>query len=306
MIFSKFINGNPDTLGIMACRICGSAKPDVPTQELCDCACKDCLTTYNVFAEIGSNDPKKNDKREFLFRVLDVSDTAVLKLFKDGAEVATLDDDTYGTFFDLGTLGTGDQLFYIGYLLEWQDVLAAFGIGNYYVKAELTVLGSPVDSFSQIYTLMPYDPDVVDQTVKIASIQNGNIESSSFDYTGLNWYQEIRIKGIFWNKQPNMITDTYLTTNRTVTQIQDEIKYTYELETQFLTDDISDYLIANKILANEIYITDYNQCNTAEYCDIPVVVEEISETTEISLFRGRSHTILFTDRVQNIRKRNFK
>lgn len=306
MITERLTNTSPERLGIMATRSCGVAKPKIDAQALCDCVCEDCLQTLDVFADTSSTDSKRNDKREFLFRVLDVTDTAVLKLFKDGTEIATLNNNAYGTFYDLGTLGTGDQLFYIGYLIEWRNVLSAHGIGEYYVKAELTIYGSSVESYSQIYNLMPYDEETVDGTVRIVTYQNGNIESSNFDYTGLNWYQEIRIKGIFWQKRPELTTDTYFTTARKVTQIQDSIKYKYTLETRFMTGETSDYLVSNKMLANDILITDYNQCNTESYCDLPVVIEEFDNTEELSYFRGRYHVITFADRTQNIRKRNFK
>jgi hypothetical protein len=130
---------------------------------------------------------------------------------------------------------------------------------------------------------MVYDEETVDGTVRISTYQNGNIESSEFDYTGLNWYQA-----------------------RKVTQIQDSIKYLYTLETQFLTGKTSDYLVSNKMLANDILITDYNRCNTESYLDLPVTIEEFENTEELSYFRGRYHTITFADRTQNIRKRNFK
>lgn len=306
MITERLTNGNPETLNVMSAHICGVAKSTVGTEALCDCHCEDCLQTLSVFADTSSTDPKRNDKREFLFRVLDVGDTAVLKLFKNGTEVATLNTGAYGTYYALGSLGTGDQLFYTGYLIEWKNVLSAFGVGDYYIKAELTIYGSSVDVFSQIYTLMVYDEETVDGTVRIATYQNGNIESSEFDYTGLNWYQEIRIKGIFWQKRPELTKDTYFTTARKVTQIQDSIKFIYTLETQFLTGKTSDYLVSNKMLANDILITDYNRCNTESYLDLPVTIEEFENTEELSYFRGRYHTITFADRTQNIRKRNFK
>jgi len=306
MIVERLGNNSPETLGIMAVRSCGQAKSTVDAEALCDCHCEDCLQTLNVFADTGSSDPKRNDKREFLFRVLDVGDTAVMKLFKNGTEVATLNTGTYGTFYDLGSLGTGDQQFYTGYLIEWQNVLSAHGVGEYYVKAELIVYGTAIEVFSQIYTLMNYDEETVDGTVRIITYQNGNIESSDFDYTDLNWYQEIRIKGIFWQKRPELTTDTYFTTARKVTQIQDSIKYKYTLETRFMTGKTSDYLVSNKMLANDILITDYNKCNTEAYCDLPVTIEEFDTTEELSYFRGRYHIITFADRTQNIRKRNFK
>lgn len=293
----------------MACRICGDVKPNAPLDELCDCVCRDCQEEMLVFADLTDSDPKKNDQTEFLFRVLDVADTAALKLFKDGVEVADLNSGAFGTFFDLGTMGDGtipDQQFYIGYFLAWNNVASAFGFGKYYVKAEMNILGNAVESFSAIYNLTPYSKEGADGTVRISSIMNGNIESSPFDMTDLEWQQQIRVKGIFWNKQPTFTTDTYFSTNLTVNQIQDSVAYSYNLETQFLSATFSDYLTLKIALANEIFVTDYNCCNTEDYLELPVVVQEFDETSEFTQKRGRTHIVIFGDRVQNHRKRNFK
>lgn len=292
---------------IIACRTCGEVKPTIEESTFCDCLCTDCFTTNEVYARIGNSDPKYNDKKEFLFRVLSSQDDAELLLYKNGVELISLNNNSVlGTFFEQGTMGSGDQLLYIGYLLDWQSVLINYGAGQYAVKAEMNINNTAVDSFSEVFTLNHYDEDAVDGTVKIVSYMNGYVESSIFDYTGLNWYQEIRIKGIFWDKKPTLISNTFFRSDRTVSQITDQIDFSYTLETEFLPAKLSNYLILQKVLANEIFITDYNKCNTEEYCELPVFVSEIPETQEVMLKRGRTHKITFGDRVQNHKKRNYK
>ena len=114
------------------------------------------------------------------------------------------------------------------------------------------------------------------------------------------------MKGIFWNKKGTLITNFFHDTNLKVNQIQDTVDFTYSLETQFLNAMFSDYLTLKVTLANEIFITDYNCCNTEEYCDFPVRVKEFEDTKEFSLKRGRIHILIFGDRTENHRKRNFR
>jgi len=298
---------NPEPFAIQN-GILNSSVASIPAkiEEQCACVAQDCERNLTVYGSLTSNEDRDNDKTSFLYRVMSLNDTAQLKLYKSGVETATLDNNNYGTFYNLGTLGTGEQLLYIGYLIEWKEVLAQHGVGVYTIKADLTQFGNAVTIESPNYLLKNYSANDADGSVKIVTYQNGNIERSAFDYTDLNWYQQIRINGILWNKQAEYITDTYQTSSRSITQIQDSIEYTYDLQVEFVQDSVSQFIIENNILANEIYISDYNLTNTSFYNEIPLAVKEISETTELYYYNGRSHVIQFTDRVQNIIKRNYK
>jgi hypothetical protein len=274
--------------------------------EICQCVAQDCERTLTVYGSLDSDDERFNDKTSFIYKVMAANDTVDIKLFKNDIEIETLNTNDFGLYFALGDVGTGDQLLYSGYLIEWQKVLQIHGVGEYVIKADLTQFGNPTQLESVKFTLKKYSDQDADGSVKIVSFQNGYIENSPFDFTGLNWYQQIRINGILWNKQSEYISDTYFTSNRTITQIQDSIEYTYDLQIEFVQDSVSKFIIENNILANEIYISDYNLTNTSFYNQIPLAVKEISQTTELYYYNGRSHVIQFTDRVQNIRKRNYK
>lgn len=308
-MISKFQTGsNQEVFGIQSANLlCTTAVVPTEDEEICSCAGVECERNLDVFADLNDNSDKKNDKTSFLFRVFLPTDTGTMSLLKDGIEIAQLNNNNYGTYYALGNLGSSyGQEFYLGYIIDWNLVLGLHGVGFYEIKADLTIFSNPKEIISEKYNLQKYSDEAVDGSVKIVTFQNGNIESDVFDFTNMNWYQQIRINGIFWNKQSEIITDNYFTSNRTITQIQDSIKNTYDLVIEFVQDSVSRFIIENAILSNEIYITDYNFTNTSQYNNYPVSVEEITETTELYQYNGRSHTITFTDRTQNIRKRNFK
>lgn len=278
--------------------------------EICYCVATDCDRNLKVFASLTDNSERANDKTSFLYRVMSPSDTATIKLYKNDVEVAQLNTNTLGTYYPIGTFGqtngiTAQQL-YVGYIVDWQSVLQNHGVGDYYIQADLTFFGAAVVYKSETYKLFIYTPDRADGSVKLTSYQNGNIESNPFDFTDMNWYQQIRIDGILWNKKSEYISDSYFTSNRTITQIQDSIEYTYDLQVEFVQDSVSKFIIENTLLANQIFVSDYNLTNTSLYNNIPLAVKEINDTTELYYYNGRSHVIQFTDRIQNIRKRNYK
>ena len=279
-----------------------------PDEEPCGCVAQDCERNLNVMASPTDTIERKNDITSFLFKSYMASDTFTMKLFKDDVEVQVLDAvANLGAYYGFGDLSNGipEQDYYFGYVLAWLDVLVVHGTGNYKFKAEYTQFGSPVTYSSPTFYLTYYSDEQADGSIKLVTYQNGNIESSEFNYTGMNWYQQIRINGALYNKQSEFITDTYLTSNRTISQIQDSIKNTYTLEIQFVQDSVSKFIIENCLLANKFFVSDYNVANTSFYNNIPLAVEEISSSTELYYYNGRSHEILMTDRVDNIRKRNF-
>lgn len=275
--------------------------------EICQCIGQDCERTLTVYGDLNDGSDRKNDKTSFLYRVMASSDTATLKLFKDDVEVAILNDNTYGEFFDFGSLngGIAEQDLYTGYIIYWEWVLFNLGVGQYTIKAELTQFGNVFLAESVKYTLKKFSELDADGSVKMVTFQNGNIESSNFNFTGLNWYQAIRFNGILWNKQSQYISDTYFTTNRTITQIQDSIENTWDLQIEFVQDSVSNFIIQNNVLANRILVSDYNLTNTGYYNDVELAIKEISSSTELYQYNGRCHVLQLTDRIQNIRKRNY-
>ena len=100
--------------------------------------CCDCLTVFG-----GGSKSIQNDKSSFLFTRGVKNGTITFQLLKDGEVVATINDGTYGEYYDFGTWSayTG-QSNYKGYVLYWDTVYSNHGIGSYTFRAEHNILGS--------------------------------------------------------------------------------------------------------------------------------------------------------------------
>lgn len=314
MIIKEISNSAPENLQTMLCKLDACTVPSIEEFERCDCDCfEGCLEKFPVFAKVGGTD-KQNDKSSFLYRVLTATDTGSIKLLKKNGnefeELATLNSATYGTFYDFGTWSQyTDQDLYFGYELEWLSVFTAHGRGEYQIKAELTVTGSSVEKFSQIFVLEEYTDRRADGTVKIQTVQNGDIRRSQFDFTGMEWNQYVRLKGFFGFRTPEFITEEYLTNDYKEEQIQDEIRDEYTLEIEsFLEGEVLEDFIYTRLLANEIFVTDYNLCNTnkAKFCDFPVKMQSFEQVFEDRYRKGSLYSLKFTDRFKDNFKRNYK
>ena len=179
MIRTRLDNLNPDTLDAMCCELVACTYKPLEESSLCDCICKDCLTILPRFAKVGGEE-KENDTDSFLFRVLNSTDSGTLELWKQtnsgDVKQADLNVSTYGTYYPLGSFtNVSGQELYLGYVLDWESVLSNFGIGKYYVKANLTIFGSNTNQFSPVFDLQEYTDERADGTFVLKTIQNGNI-----------------------------------------------------------------------------------------------------------------------------------
>ena len=170
--------------------------PSIPTEETNDVSLCSLGFDYEekVFALPGGA-WYKNDKSSFLFQKLITSDTITFSIYKDGALVASITDQTYGEWYDFGTLGNS---LYTGFVVYWENVHSAFGAGIYKIKAEKNILGVTSTFTSRQFRLLRYTDLLADNTIRLESYQTGNIISSQFDYNDLlpnGWYQSYRVNG---------------------------------------------------------------------------------------------------------------
>lgn len=305
MITIQLADGTPYSITSgLATKLLGETLPeiiDIPSIEFCYCEVG-CEYRANVFAEVGGED-YKNDKREFLFRRLIAADTVSIKLYKNGVEIADLNDATYGTFFN-GFTGSAEQQLYVGYLLEWESVYSLHGGGEYQVKADLVVVGVSSTYESELFTLKGYSDQAADATVRIATIQDGNIISSEFDFTGLDWYQERRVRGLFYEDSEEFEKKIYQTQEYRQEQVQDKVIENWTLQADFLPRSISEFITKNAILSNSFKVNDYNLTNEAILREVDVYPESV-EKIRIINNRTSNYIIKFTSRNDNIIKRNF-
>lgn len=267
------------------------------------CVC-DCPHEYLVLAKAAGPD-YQNDTSPFLYRLILPTDFLTLSLNKNGVEVvADLSSTPLGTHFPAGTFtAVPGQELYIGHQIEWEQVLVAHLPGEYTIVATGTIIGQPFTQTSQTFTLLPYDSRLADGTVRLRWFQSGNILSNEFDYTGMNWEQEIRIPGQLWNKKPTLTRIENQTLNRVVTQIQSTMEFEYTLDTKFIPFNLANLVLLDAVLGNEIFVTDYNYRATEEYIELPLYVKE-TDSDEKPDFKGKLLALILSDREQNDIKRN--
>jgi hypothetical protein len=284
----------------------GSPSVKTPTakigfDEFCPC---DFICDYEekVFAD-SSGLEYKRDYTEVIFSKVAPTDTIVFKLYRYGQEVATLNDDQFGTYYN----GFDNQPLYVAYLVDWTKVFNEFTGGRYQIKTETNILGVASTVESRYFRLSIWSELSANRTVKIQSIQNGNILRSEFDYTDLlngGWNQFIRLNGTFGKNKPTLESDVFLNTNYEKIQNQDETINEYELKVENIPEEILNRLTNDNILGNQIIVSDYDLMASNKYVELPVYVDSISDSTPLA--NGRMNiTLLCKDRIQDVRKRNF-
>ena len=132
----------------------------------------------------------------------------------------------------------------------------------------------------------------------------GNIIGNEFDFTDLNWYGSVRIPAVFGKPTPIYETDRYVTETRKIRQIQDKMSREWALTTKKLSWEIVSVLIYNKMLANEILITDYNIYAESVWRRISVLPKEL-EKRDTSGNPDKLYNITFIDSNDYFIKRNF-
>ena len=267
------------------------------------CACDfRCEFEENVFAnDLGNG--ITNDFTDFPFRKIANSDTVEIKLYRYKVLVATITDDTYGTYYD----GFDNQPNYIGWYADWTKIFNAFSGGLYQVKTTLNILGQESIVESRLFRLNYYDAKLAHQTVKIETVQTGKIVNSEFDYTDLlegGWKSSIRLKGEFGKMQPEMERDIYLDSSYREVQNRDVVNKKYELKCEIVPTSLFTRVTGGDFLANEIFISSYNLFDDQKYKQYPVTVDSY-DSVDYKDYGFMNFSILFKDRKQDTIKRNF-
>lgn len=277
--------------------------PVISSVDFCYCS-YECAYSEKVFGHLTENDWWKNDKNTFRYRRLVASDTVVIKLFKSGIEVATITDNTYGNYINgYGSSYTTEQQLYVVFTIDWQKVLIAFGGGSYSISTELTILGTATTQTSHKFQLNHYSDVAANGTVRIETIQNGNIIGSPFDFTGLNLYNSFRIPAKFTETSPKLESDRYLNRDYKLNQIQDTVTPQYILKTKRIDRATGLMITRDCILANKVEVTDYNIINIDVFRRVEVYPESIDQADLGNTTRA-AYEIPFTDKYNDLRKRN--
>lgn len=269
------------------------------------CRCKFVCEYHEIaFAKAGGEAHQK-DYASFLAMQISASDSTVFKLLKDGAEVVTITDSTYGDFYDIGDFSA--QPLYTGWVADWTLIYTSFGGGSYQVEIEQTIAGLSTTWTSRKFRVCEYDVKLAHMTVRIETLQTGNILSSPFDYTDLlpdGWPQSIRIGGRFGDKTPTIETDRFLDTSYREIQNRDTVTFEYTLQLRNCPQSVFNEIASDQVLANSFIVTDYDVFSDVIYRAVPVVVDSFSEVNHFPNGNG-NYSITCSDTVKDTIKRNF-
>ena len=279
--------------------------PSPQTNDTCICDFFVCTYVEKIFVDPNfPNDFWKNDKNEFLFRKLVPTDTVDMELHKNGVKVADLIDNTFGIFFDGFPQGSLAQQIYKGYFVDWLSVYNVHGIGVYKIVANLNIIGNATVSESRDFNMVFYSDLLADSTVRIETVQNGNILGSEFDFSGLQWQQSLRIPAVFGNPTPTFETTEYMTSQHLRRQNKATMSREWELSTRLISWEVVSKLVYNKMLGNEILITDYKIKAESIWRRVSVFMKEIDKP-EVGNIPNKRYNMKFVDSQDVFTKRNF-
>lgn len=305
MIVFNLNNGNPYGYKVgQATKIQAPTLPKIPAEvpEVCPCEVQGCEDTYKVFGNLSDTGADySNDKTSVMLRTYTASDSVSIYLEKNGVEVAQITDNTYGEYYQ-GFTGQPD---YIGLVLEWVKVLQAHGAGYYQLRYDTTIIGNTTTKKSIRYHLLPFSNEAANGTVRLTWKQSGSIRSNAFDFTGINWVQQIRFNGYFGNETPTLEVDNYVRENYKREQIQDRLNFDYDLDLDPIVKELGDPLINDAILGNEVTIDDYNLSNYKPYINFRVMATAVDTSQEWYNSINKKFIIKFTKRFANDIKTNY-
>jgi len=301
MIVGNFANTNPLTLAGYLDRIIATSVelPTIPASPTLALTIPEiCCECLGVFG--GGSEDYQNDKSTCFYKRSTSSDTITLKLKKDGTQVATITDSTYGAYYDFGTWSDFQgQENYKVYVIDWDLVFNAFGNGVYILDADYVVLGNSFTISSQQFKLQEYNDYRANGTVSFEWTQNGRIRNSEYNYSNMNIKQYIRLDGKFGTWEPSLEKDEIIYSNYERKQVQDEIVNSYSFESRLVDSYISNLLVNDMMLADDIKVTDFNLYNhRKDYINFKLRQDEIS-VEELASSDKAVLNLKFTDRFKN-------
>ena len=245
--------------------------PDLPVYNHFGCGCD---FTLKVLAD-DSGLTLRNDVSGFLWWFNDTINDAELTLQKwvNGAwsNVYVMTGNTLGTnyAFEFFTNDAGEN--FIGYQLEWANVLDIHGEGSYRVKCDTTdYLAVENTLYSYEYCLKTYTDYRAEGTVRIEFYLNNTLGDSQNDKAvkdlgNLNWFNSFRLPG--WFGYPNSgyeKTRTQYNTGQILDAISNQ-EQVFELRLKMIPFFVHEALRIDMMQGDTVLISDYNSRNVENF-----------------------------------------
>jgi len=267
-----------------------------------------CCGENIVMASLTDSSLDKNDMTAFIFKMTRADDLFEIELYKDGVKIDDITDDSYGRYWNVGDITEyADQVLLCGIELDWNKVLAAHGIGNYYLNFLINLIDYP----SYVYRLYEFDIKKLNGYVKFESYMNGLLLRKRINYRDLNIRHTQRLKGVFGLVENEIETTNDMFTrngsnNRELVQRKVNHIDIYTLETLPLLKCQSDDIFNYHFLANELYMSDYNAVNYSyDYIRKKVYIEDAPERKYSHSTREVIIVAKLKESIQDNEKRNY-
>jgi hypothetical protein len=270
---------------------------------------RDCCLPLEVYASSSDTDSYKNDFTGFLKGFpLQYTVTMYLQRYDDTngwQDEANLNGSSaYGTPYAQG-FQTRDNMTYIGYKLEWRDVLtdASLGEGKYRIRYDF----GTNELFSESYCLREYYQDKVDRTVRITYNWNSVIgdqdQTKQRDFSGFDWDNQIRLNNaMLWQRRGSFEKETVRFQNGKERSVSKNYREEYTLEVTAQDMDTLKKIVYDILMADDILIADYNSLNVDNFVDVAVEVNGNFEPNYDNSRPYPSVEIEFIDKYDNRRK----
>jgi hypothetical protein len=250
--------------------------------ELPKSTVNDCCFTIPVLAKATGGDNYTDDQSSVLWWYDNGFTNAVLNLqkYENGAwsEVANLNDNTYGTYYQYGFEINDKEESLLGYLIDWKLVLNALGEGTYRVQTEeSTVLGDTVNRYSIEWCLQTYTQYRANRTVRIDWYNIGIVGSltndkDTRDYGSLNWFNQLRLPdAIFGDATSTYEREFVRYQNGKQVWIQDDSVEEYTLNTGRYPSYLHTILKFDLLQSDAIFVTNYDKNAAQDYVDKEVI-----------------------------------
>lgn len=221
--------------------------------------------------------------------------------------IATLNNVTYGKFYNFGdapfTLAN-----YIGFRINWSSVYNVFGEGKYRIQFATFVLKQDKLYNSEPFCLNTYSCEAVNKTVLFTNYLQGRIgscdnEAKLFNMYDSDWTDSIRFKGIFGYETTEYERINIEYETGAIVKVRDEAVQKFQLKTGRLPKWLHDRFKTYGLMADRLYVTDYNKNNSDYNISMKRIVADGGYAPEYKIkSRLARVTVDFKEGIQNVIK----
>jgi hypothetical protein len=234
----------------------------------------------------------QNDKSSELWKYNATVTGVTLELeeYNNGAwaTIVNLTDDTYGEYFAYDFYHqTLNDLAYVGYRIDWLNVLTIQGEGTFRIKTvETLMVGGTTNRYSKEYCLKTYTAHRAQGTIRLEFWNNGSLADKNstgyvnrFDFgqdiasNGLGWYNQLRINGTFGSEiNPERVNDYVRYTNgqQVYTTETQKAEFAFSSEGSSYPAWLHKLLKIEAMQSNLLVLTNYDVDATDDFVDMPV------------------------------------